>query len=159
MAPLSLQEAFTVLGVTRETQQGVVRQTYRKLALQYHPDKNSDPSATAKFQQISAAYKRVSDDDEWEDIEDEDEDDNYDDDDLDDDEDFSFEEMLDMFHLLFGERDGVGRSRSSRRSAAPFGLPPFSFSMPPARRRPSARGDDGMWVCVQSVRLIFIFRF
>ena len=37
-----------------------VKRAYKKLSLRYHPDRNSDPSATAKFQEISTAYNVLS---------------------------------------------------------------------------------------------------
>ncbi|KAF1785238.1 Endo-1,3(4)-beta-glucanase [Phytophthora cactorum] len=55
---ISIQEAYNTLGLEREATQDEVKKAYRKLALQFHPDKNPDPAATAKFQQLSAAYKR-----------------------------------------------------------------------------------------------------
>ncbi|KAG1705070.1 hypothetical protein DVH05_005094 [Phytophthora capsici] len=58
---LSIQEAYNTLGLTRGASAQEVKKAYRKLALQFHPDKNPDPAATAKFQQLSAAYKRVDD--------------------------------------------------------------------------------------------------
>ncbi|KAG7377409.1 hypothetical protein PHYPSEUDO_011727 [Phytophthora pseudosyringae] len=58
---MSIQEAFNVLGLTRDASPDEVKKAYRTLALQFHPDKNPDPAATATFQQLSAAYKRVDD--------------------------------------------------------------------------------------------------
>jgi hypothetical protein len=38
-----------------------IKKAYRRLALLYHPDKNSDTDAKEKFQQISEAYQILSD--------------------------------------------------------------------------------------------------
>ena len=38
-----------------------VKSSYKRLALKYHPDKNSSPDATAKFQEIGSAYKAIID--------------------------------------------------------------------------------------------------
>ncbi|KAG8805439.1 hypothetical protein FRC17_005511, partial [Serendipita sp. 399] len=59
MPPLSLQDAYEKLGVTQSASLDEVKVAYRKLALQYHPDKNKSSDATEKFQQIGAAYSRV----------------------------------------------------------------------------------------------------
>ncbi|ETP18170.1 hypothetical protein F441_07566, partial [Phytophthora nicotianae CJ01A1] len=55
---ISIQEAYNTLGLARGATQDDVKKAYRKLALQFHPDKNPDPAATARFQLLSAAYKR-----------------------------------------------------------------------------------------------------
>ncbi|KAG8471203.1 hypothetical protein KFE25_009624 [Diacronema lutheri] len=50
------------LGVARSANDEEIKKAYRRLALQYHPDKNaSDESATGKFQHISEAYAVLSD--------------------------------------------------------------------------------------------------
>ena len=36
-----------------------VRTSYKKLALQYHPDKNKAEDATEKFQEIGSAYNAI----------------------------------------------------------------------------------------------------
>src|SRR2546425_7385477 len=53
---------YDVLGVTRNASKDDIKGSYRKLALQYHPDRNKAPEATEKFKEISEAYAILSDD-------------------------------------------------------------------------------------------------
>ena len=48
-----------VLGVGPEADAQEARRAYRRLAMKWHPDRNSDPSATARFQEIQSAYRRL----------------------------------------------------------------------------------------------------
>jgi len=51
---------YEVLGVSRTATQGDIRKTYKKLALQFHPDKNpGDDAAAEKFSAINAAYEII----------------------------------------------------------------------------------------------------
>ncbi|KAL1524617.1 hypothetical protein AB1Y20_019506 [Prymnesium parvum] len=54
---------YSVLGVDRDADDEQLRKAYRKLALQWHPDKNQHQpeAATAVFQQVQAAYAVLSD--------------------------------------------------------------------------------------------------
>jgi curved DNA-binding protein CbpA len=53
----SVIDAFTTLGLDPEAEYSVASKTYKKLALQHHPDKNrADPDATRRFQEISMAW-------------------------------------------------------------------------------------------------------
>ena len=50
------RDFYGVLGVTRTASGEDIKAAYRKLAPQYHPDRNSSPEAEARFKEISAAY-------------------------------------------------------------------------------------------------------
>jgi len=56
------KDYYSVLGVSRNAGEREIKQAYRKLARQYHPDVNAgDKSAEAKFKQINEAYEVLSD--------------------------------------------------------------------------------------------------
>ncbi len=53
---------YETLGVSRDASPDTLKKAYRRLAHQYHPDKNpDDPEAEAKFKQASEAYAVLSD--------------------------------------------------------------------------------------------------
>jgi molecular chaperone DnaJ len=56
------RDYYEVLGVHRSANKEEIKNTYRKLALQYHPDRNKSPGAEEKFKEISEAYAVLSDD-------------------------------------------------------------------------------------------------
>mmetsp|Transcript_14114 Transcript_14114/g.16273 ORF Transcript_14114/g.16273 Transcript_14114/m.16273 type:complete len:236 (-) Transcript_14114:201-908(-) len=58
------KDLYAELGLPRTCSQEEIKKAYKKLALQWHPDKNQDrvEEATAKFQMISEAYAILSDD-------------------------------------------------------------------------------------------------
>jgi chaperone protein DnaJ len=55
---------YTVLGVNTDAASNDIKKAYRKLAMQWHPDKNIDNKTEAeeKFKEISEAYHILSDD-------------------------------------------------------------------------------------------------
>src|SRR2546425_1880807 len=57
------RDYYDVLGVQKAAGKDDIKAAYRKLALQYHPDRNKDPGAAEKFKEISEAYAVLSDDD------------------------------------------------------------------------------------------------
>lgn len=59
---MEYQDYYERLGVDRKATQKQIKQAYRKLARQYHPDVNpNDASAQDKFKQINEAYEVLSD--------------------------------------------------------------------------------------------------
>ena len=59
---MASKDYYAVLGVPKGASQKDIRQAYRRLARQYHPDVNpSDKASEAKFKQINNAYEVLSD--------------------------------------------------------------------------------------------------
>lgn len=52
---------YSVLGVSNDSNEEEIRKAYKRLALRYHPDKNSDADAEDKFKQIAQAYDVLTD--------------------------------------------------------------------------------------------------
>ncbi|WP_337862775.1 molecular chaperone DnaJ [Nitrososphaera sp.] len=58
----SKRDYYEVLGLQKGASKEDIKAAYRKLALQYHPDRNKEPGAEEKFKEISEAYAVLSDD-------------------------------------------------------------------------------------------------
>lgn len=56
------RDYYEVLGLQKNATKEQIKDAYRKLALQYHPDRNKSPDAEGKFKGISEAYAVLSDD-------------------------------------------------------------------------------------------------
>ncbi len=53
---------YEILGVSRNADQETIKKAYRRLALEYHPDRNpNNPEAEERFKLISQAYEVLSD--------------------------------------------------------------------------------------------------
>src|SRR5512142_2367436 len=56
------RDYYEVLGVSRTASEQEIKSAYRKLALQYHPDRNpNNPDAEEKFKEASEAYSILCD--------------------------------------------------------------------------------------------------
>ena len=58
---ISMPTLYETLGLEPDANDEQIKKAYKKLAFQYHPDRNSDPSANAKFQEINEANEVLSD--------------------------------------------------------------------------------------------------
>jgi molecular chaperone DnaJ len=52
---------YETLDVPRNATQDDIKRAFRRLAMQYHPDRNSEEGAEAKFKEINEAYEILSD--------------------------------------------------------------------------------------------------
>jgi molecular chaperone DnaJ len=61
---MAKRDYYEVLGVSKSTDASELKKAYRKLAVQYHPDRNpDDKSAEEKFKEAAEAYEVLSDPD------------------------------------------------------------------------------------------------
>ncbi len=58
---MTKKDYYTVLGVERNAEASAIKKAYRKIALQYHPDKNpNNKEAEKKFKEAAEAYEVLS---------------------------------------------------------------------------------------------------
>ena len=55
------RDYYDVLGVPRNASDEDVKKAFRKLALEYHPDRNKKDGAAERFKEVSEAYQVISD--------------------------------------------------------------------------------------------------
>lgn len=108
------KDPYTLLGVGRQASQDEIRSAYRKLAKQYHPDRNpGDTAAEDKFKAVTAAWEIIGD-----------------------------EEKRKRFDR--GEIDADGNERSVFGQGGPFaGVDPAEAAERFARRARPGRGGGG----------------
>lgn len=51
--------SYAILGVPQNASPAEVKRAYRRLAMRWHPDRNTSPEATERFKQIRAAYDHL----------------------------------------------------------------------------------------------------
>lgn len=55
------RDYYAILGVSKTATPDELKRAYRKLALEYHPDRNKTKEAETKFKELSAAYEVLKD--------------------------------------------------------------------------------------------------
>ncbi len=59
---MAIKDYYQILGLTGNCSPEEIRKNYRKLAMQYHPDRNpDDPKAEEKFKEVAEAYGVLTD--------------------------------------------------------------------------------------------------
>lgn len=59
---MAQRDYYEILGVAKDSDQDVIKKAYRKLAMQFHPDKNpGNKEAEEKFKEAASAYEVLSD--------------------------------------------------------------------------------------------------
>ena len=56
-----MADYYTRLGVEKDSEADTIKKAYRKLAMQYHPDRNSSPDAEENFKRVTEAYEVLRD--------------------------------------------------------------------------------------------------
>lgn len=56
-----MKNYYSILGVSTTAHAADIKRTYRRLALQYHPDKNPNPAAEQFFKEVNEAYDVLGD--------------------------------------------------------------------------------------------------
>lgn len=51
--------SYAILGVPKNASPAEIKRAYRRLAMRWHPDRNTSPEATERFKQIRAAYDHL----------------------------------------------------------------------------------------------------
>ena len=58
-----MSEHYAALGLKSDATLSDIKKAFRQKASQFHPDRNNDPGAPARFREVQEAYDVLSDDD------------------------------------------------------------------------------------------------
>jgi DnaJ-class molecular chaperone len=58
-----VSEHYAALGLKSDATLSDIKKAFRQKASQFHPDRNSDPDAPARFREVQEAYDVLSDND------------------------------------------------------------------------------------------------
>ena len=61
--PTGQRDYYDVLGLARDADAQNIKKAYRKLAMEFHPDRNPSPDAEQQFKEVTRAYEVLSDND------------------------------------------------------------------------------------------------
>jgi len=56
-----MDNLYNVLGIAPNASEDEIKKVYRSLAMRFHPDRNQEPGADARFKAIVKAYEVLSD--------------------------------------------------------------------------------------------------
>ena len=56
-----MSDYYGLLGVSRDASEDEIKRAYRRLAMEYHPDRNPSPEAETRFKEIAEAYSVLTD--------------------------------------------------------------------------------------------------
>ncbi len=60
---MNKKDYYAILGVPKNASEEDIKKSYRKMAMKYHPDRNKEPDAEAKFKEAKEAYEILSESD------------------------------------------------------------------------------------------------
>jgi DnaJ-class molecular chaperone len=58
---MASEDYYQILGISKTASADEIKKAYRKMALQYHPDRNKGKEAEGKFKEVTKAYEVLSD--------------------------------------------------------------------------------------------------
>ncbi|WP_047151390.1 molecular chaperone DnaJ [Aneurinibacillus tyrosinisolvens] len=58
---MSKRDYYEVLGLSKDASESEIKKAHRKLSMKYHPDRNKEADAEAKFKEVQEAYEVLSD--------------------------------------------------------------------------------------------------